>query len=631
MSGIAGIYRLDDQPAGAHDLDHMLASIAHRGPDGEGKWRAGPVAFGHQMRHTTPESIHEHLPLTADREQLILTCDARIDNRDELIAALGIEKAVVTDDEVIMAAYQKWGEGCAEKLLGDFVFAVWSAAQQTLFIARDHFGYKPIYYYHCPDRVFAFASEQKALFCLEDVPCRLNETRIGDYLTDILDDESITFHRDILRLPPAHVMTINRNRIQIRRYWSLDPARELRMKNDQEYADAFRELFTEAVRCRMRAVGPMGILLSGGVDSSSVACTIQKLQKFSGDRQHSFSAVWNDFPEAQERPYIKAVVDQGGIDPHYIEGDRINPLDQFEPLFHHVDQPADNIFFSLGWFLKGVVRSNSVRVLMDGCAGDVTVSYAFTYLADLARSGRWLTLWKEASALSQRYFQLPVSRWSILQNWAIRPFIPPSLRNTWRKVRGKKPAPPGCFKIDLRPSFANRIGLEDRLQTHRDRLRVTRSAKLDHIYGFEYGMLSYALEFADKVNAAFGCEGRSPYLDKRLVEFCVALPREQRIADGVNRVVVRRAMTGIMPELVRQRITKGDPNRNFARALQSFGQSQMQESILRRTSVLEPYLDLTALRQSYERFLTGGSVRDAYRVWAAISLERWLSFTRITP
>src|SRR5207245_10257224 len=175
-----------------------------------------------------------------------------------------------TDAALILAAYERWGERCPEHLLGDFALAIWDARRATLFCARDHFGVKPFYYHHAPGRLFCFASEIKGLVALAEVPRRLNETRVADYLVPLLEDKEITFYEEIVRLPPAHRMAVTREGVRMEQYWALDPEREIRMKSDGEYAEAFREIFTEAVRWRLRSAIPVESMSSGVLDSSSI-------------------------------------------------------------------------------------------------------------------------------------------------------------------------------------------------------------------------------------------------------------------------------------------------------------------------------------------------------------------------
>ena len=198
MSGIVGICYLDNRSVDRPDLARMVETIAHRGPDGSGLWSEGPVGLGHRMLWTTPESLHERLPFVNRTGDIAITADARIDNRDELFRMLpmtGDSSGKVSDSQLILAAYENWGERCLEHLLGDFAFAVWDSRTQTLFCARDHFGVKPLYYYSS-SKAFVFATEIKALLCLPEVPRQLDEMKVADYLTATFDDTAVTFYRE---------------------------------------------------------------------------------------------------------------------------------------------------------------------------------------------------------------------------------------------------------------------------------------------------------------------------------------------------------------------------------------------------------------------------------------------------
>src|SRR5215204_4078556 len=319
MSGIAGVFYLDGRALDSRMLGRMLDSIAHRGPDGAGAWSERGVGLGHLAFHTTPESISEKLPFVEGGGDFVLIADARIDNRDELLAAVGLDRLSgrsVGDGELILAAYKMWGERCPERLLGDFAFAIFDKRKQTLFCARDHMGLKPFYYY-LSGRVFVFASEIKALLCVPEVPRRLNEVMVADHLVGNSQDKISTFYRDILRLPPAHSITTGVEETKIREYWALDPSLELRLSSNGEYAEAFRDVFERAVGCRLRAAFPVGSDLSGGLDSSSVTCVARELlRRERKEILHTFSSVPELVTESDESVYIDAVLSQGGFEPH---------------------------------------------------------------------------------------------------------------------------------------------------------------------------------------------------------------------------------------------------------------------------------------------------------------------------
>ncbi|HET6568746.1 MAG TPA: lasso peptide isopeptide bond-forming cyclase, partial [Rhodothermales bacterium] len=393
MSGITGLLFLDGRPVEADTLSGMTAALAHRGPDGSGRWVQGSAGLGHHMLWSTPESLTEKLPYEHAASGLVVTSDARIDNRDELLAQLGLDRRrerPIGDSEIIAAAYERWGEDCPDRLIGDFAFAIWDARRQGFFCARDCFGVKPIYYYHHRGHLFAFASEIKALLRLNEVPRRLNEARVADYLASVSDDKAATFYAGILRIPPAHCLWVDSEGLRIREYWRLDPSRELRLGSDEAYAETFREVFTEAVRCRVRSAFPVGSTVSGGLDSSSIACVASgMLNAPETPPFHTFSFVFDAVPESDERAYIEAALSVLSAEKHYVHPDRFGVFGDVERTLWHLDQPPFIRNLYLWKALYEDARKAGVRVLLDGEDGDTVISRGDATLYHIAMEGRW--------------------------------------------------------------------------------------------------------------------------------------------------------------------------------------------------------------------------------------------------
>lgn len=664
MSGIAGLYWLDGRPAERATIAGMVARLAHRGRDGSGLWCEGPVGLGHQMLWTTPESLYETLPLVGRSGNLVLTADARIDNRDELIAALGFEGrpgAEIGDSELILAAYVRWEERCTEHLLGDFGFALWDGRRQKLFCARDHFGMKPFYYYYRPGLVFVFASEIKALFSLPEVPYELNEVRVGDYLASLAEDKRITFYRDILRLPPAHSLTLGRESDRLRAYWVLDPGQELQCRSDQEYMEAFRDVFERAVQCRLRSAFPLGFALSGGLDSSSVACVARQLSAGNGQHElHTFSAVFDDVPECDERSYIEAVLAQGGLIPHYVHPDQLSALGDIDQVLWHQDQPfyIRNLFLWRALF--DAARQQGVRVMLDGEDGDTVVSYGEGYLDELARAGQWAALAGEVGALSmhghagctrpeswlQMYAyphlerlahagrwiafaravdvlsrHLNISRNRLVVNQGLKPLAPGVVRQAWHKLRGNG-RDTGDDRSLLNPDFAHRIGFVERTLDLAARYQPALTQREEHWQGLSEGIVSCLHEEDNKAAAAFGIETRHPFWDRRVVEFCLALPPELKLHLGWPRWVLRRSMTGVLPAEVQWRTDKSDLSANFAQSLLIFEKERLEKLLDLDRQPIRDYVHLPNLREAYWQ-------GEADSVWPAVVLAVWLDQTEL--
>ena len=257
MSAIAGL----SQPLGTRvdrsDVGRMLDRLTHCGRDGFGIWCDEHVGLGHRMRHTTPESLHERLPLFKPASAVAITCDARIDNRRELIHACGLSgpEEDIADSELILAAYERWGESCVERLLGIFRLRSGTPKNNTSLCARDHLGIKPFFYYHS-GAYFAFATEIKALLALPRVPRNLNESRIGHHLLGFFEDRTSTFFDGISRLPPGHSLSARPHNLEVREYWKAGAPAEIRRSSDAQYAEEFLAIFSEAVHCRLRSVYP---------------------------------------------------------------------------------------------------------------------------------------------------------------------------------------------------------------------------------------------------------------------------------------------------------------------------------------------------------------------------------------
>jgi asparagine synthase (glutamine-hydrolysing) len=646
LSAIVGVFYPQGRPVDREVVDRMVATMAHRGPDGNGAWTQGPVGLGHLLLRTTPESKHEHLPLVNTARDLVLTADARIDNREELIAQLGLgdrPAAEITDAELILAAYERWGERSPERLLGDFAFAIWDGQRQELFCARDHFGVKPLYYYHS-DAVFAFATEIKGLFGAPGVPRRLNETMVAEHLAGTEQDPRVTYYQGIVRLPARHWMRVGRSGAEERCYWSLDPTRELRLGSDAEYAEAFRELFTETVRCRMRSAHPIGTMLSGGLDSSSVTCVARKLMAEKGEGPlFTFSAVFDTVTESDERSYIEAVLAQGNMEPHFLHADRVSPLTDLDRVIWHLDQPASAGNLYVNWCSYNSARERDVRVMLDGFDGDTTVSHGHFYLIELLRASRWLTLLREVKAYRKRSGPPPSWEKTFWRHvW--RHHVDPALarypvlregRRAWRYAarrlprRQVQPSRRFSFEALLAPEFAGRVNGALHTPESRAAPRTEREA---HFRTLTWPLHASTLEMMAMAVGAFGMETRFPFWDKRLVEFCLALPAEQKRRWGWGRLVVRPALDGILPAAVQWRGTKSNLGPSFNHGLMTFERERMDDAILHRSSVIADYVNIPVLTDTYHRYVSGDATRaEGLAVWRAFSLALWLQRMDLTP
>ena len=317
MSGIVGICAFDGRPIGSDSIEKMMAAVRYRGPDGSGCWNDETVCLGNVQLCTTPESLHERQPLLSADGQLCLTADVRLDNRQELqasFAASGIGLRTDTDAELILAAYELWGEDCPTHLIGDFAFAMWDRRRRQLFCARDPVGAKPFYYHHSETK-FVFASTPTALFADGTIARRPNQKQMFLALLDQKLEIEETFAEGIARLPAAYRLILKDGQLRKDLYWDVTAVRSLHYNSDEEYAEHFLELFREAVRARLRSQTPVGATLSGGLDSSAVACMAQKLLQdgsIADPGLESFSQLYDGLP-CDERTYIEEVTRSKGL------------------------------------------------------------------------------------------------------------------------------------------------------------------------------------------------------------------------------------------------------------------------------------------------------------------------------
>ncbi|MEL6493885.1 MAG: lasso peptide isopeptide bond-forming cyclase [Cyanobacteria bacterium J06623_7] len=640
MSAIVGINYADGRAVEGKHIVKMLDVLAHRGNDDCGTWYSDGMAFGQRLLRTTLESVREELP--GQETSLTIVADARIDNRAELIARLELS-ADCADGQLILRAYRRWGESCVDWLVGDFAFAIWDTATRQLFCARDHFGVKPFYYYHGAETL-VFASEIKALFCVPTVPRRLNEIRVQEFITSEFYDKTNTIYQQIWRLPPAHTLTLNSEGLKIERYWQLDPSYELKLDSDAEYAARFRAIFTEAVRCRLRSSFPVGSMLSGGMDSSAIAATASKILAEERPEQplHTFSAVFEGVPESDESFYIGAVTQDPGIKPHYIYGDRHSPLVDIERIISYQDEPQFAANLYLNWIAYQLARQQGVRVVLDGFDGDSAVSHGFGYMRELARGGKWLALIPELRGYCKNFQTafFPLF-WSYIEQYGVRPLMAKSklTRYIYWRYRGLADRlrafltrnQPKLSSLSLiAPELLQRTNFRQyRQQLAAQNFIATPNERAEHFKAIDVGSIVTTLELLDRTAAPFDVEVRYPFWDKRLVEFCLSLPANQKMRQGLTRMIMRQGLAGILPPEIQQRGDKGNLSMAFEQGLRThepdFGAALLTDD----ASLIADYINLDITRAAYHSYSRGQNTPvDVMTIWKSLNLALWFKNNR---
>lgn len=618
MSGIVGIYRADRRAVDPSLLARMSRALAHRGPDGEGRWVSGPIGLGHRLLYTTPESLNEKQPVTDERGECWLVWDGRVDNREELIAALRAEGRAPrdqTDPGLVLDSYRQWGTDCLARIIGEFAFALWDGRTSNLFCGRDRLGLKPFHYAWDGVMLFIGSEIKPLLEGLETTPEPDDEMVLAFLLREFREgDAGRSFFRGIHRLPPGHFLVVQDGRLRVERYWAIDPTRETRYPRDDEYIEHFRCLFREAVRCRMRSDFPIGAFLSGGLDSSAIVCTAERLFNERDGVCPPLEAftLFSDHPDSDERRYVQAVVEATGIKAHEVYASDTHPLDRFDELLWQVESPIVGTNRQSGLASMEAVRAWGCRVLLSGDCGDQLLD-EIGYLADLLATIRPLRFIRETRAFAGWYGGDP---WEFA-GLAIAALLPPKLKYWGKQIERR--APPSWINSDL----AGEVGLKERIRQPRHRVHFPSVCQADTYLSVFSPYYLLKLEVDERATAGWGAEVRYPFLDSRLVEFILSIPSARRTHNGERKGILRAAMQGIVPEAIRLRRGKGDWTDPMDQSLIALCRLNPLAPLENRSGRMGRYLNLRRAEELVARYL--GGARDLrWEVWFLITVDRWL-------
>lgn len=631
MSGLCGLVTFDTRPAERATLEAMGEVVAYRGPDGAAYWTDGPVGMGYLAHHFTPESRLERQPLM--RGELTLVASVRLDNRDELrsrLSAEGLLNEGDTDADLVMGAYRLWGEGCAERLLGDFAFAVWDARRRRLFAARDPLAMRPFYYRLEPSRVL-FASEVKQILAAPGVEPKRNDRLIRAFLLGRYEPLEETFYEGILQLLPAHALVVEDGKARSWRYWDADPAHKLRYRRDEEYAEHFRALFQEAVRCRLRSHKPVGLLLSGGVDSGAIASMGGWLRRQAPDslaelRTYSWALKSGELASVDERGLSSVIVEHYGLTPTDIWADELLPLKDYPKHGPDQDEPFFSVYQALLERALAVAHGDGVGLMLSGDRGDLLMGDVVYDYAGLFRAGRWRALQAELRELSE---------WkgmSLAQ--ALRKHVvEPQLAALWpaHRARGLREALKARWR---RPASARGHGVPwlqpnalERLEGADKPLPQAWADEPDPMRRLRYLLIFHPMHMrgvatSERTNARAGLGFADPWSDRRLVEFILAIPPWVVTRLVESKRLVREGLRGIVPEEVRGQLGKNSPAPLLEKALRDKARELLRELLADPHAGKAGYLDGRALADHYEAILRGE--RDHAYFWHALSVEMWL-------
>nr|WP_301334355.1 asparagine synthetase B [Solimonas sp. SE-A11] len=566
-------------------------------------------------------------PLLDPESGCCLVFDGRLDNRADLHRRLQIDKplAGLPDSYLVLAAWKHWGRDAPAQLLGDFCFAVWHPERQTLFLARDPLGVRPLYY-SLTDRHFAFASQAKGLYRLPGVDLRVDERWVADFLTLTHSDREITIHQGIRRLPGGHWMQLDTSGAdhQIERYWRLAAPAGGIPRTARECSQHFRGLLTEAVACRMRGAGPVASLLSGGLDSSTVTALAYP-QAMAADRpMHAFSSVLPEGhtgPEQDERWYIEAFLAKyPAVRWTPLSDDGGDPLTGIEKIVEILGQPCRDAFHRRFQVLLDGVRETGARTLLTGFGGDHFASRRVTGTSvRLLLQLRWRSLVGQYRREKKRGLvagPLAFGRSGLLK---------PLLRDTaFHRGLAKAGAAPREQEplLALSRTLGRRVGVHRRLRgnSHSLSRHPLRNAVACEESVALSGSLAQAMEYFASLGYAWGIRIEMPLLDCRIIQAVAAYPLEAREFGTWNRLLMRQGAKGLLPPRIRLRQDKSPFWPDVASRLrQRLNAEDLEASILDGAADVEKYVDRATLRAAIRDVSEGTAARGGIHQIAAIS------------
>jgi asparagine synthase (glutamine-hydrolysing) len=612
MCGIAGYFGFETDEA---LLKTMNKAQAHRGPDGEGYYTDGPVGLAH-LRLSIIDRAHGKQPIIDATNNYVIIFNGEIYNYLDLKTALeqaGRTFKTKSDTEVILEGYAEWGGKIFDRLNGMFAIAIWDKAKQHLVLARDHFGIKPLYFGNAgtlqkPQVVFA--SEIKTILATKRIEVTPNDRLVYRYLRfRIHEDSPETFFSGIEKLMPGEMMVIDKKGMTRSSFTDLREELAALGTHNKPYMpseiDEYRKRLTEAVRIRLQSEVPVGTCLSGGLDSSTIALTVNKLlaekdetAQSVGTKQNTFSAV---FPGSinDEEKYIDAVLEkaEGHISSHKIYPTADTFAADLEDFIRTQEEPT----ISTGPYAQYKVMEearNHVTVLLDGQGADEMLAgyypYYFVYLRQLKREGKHIKLIGEMVRSGDVLFRF--------------------LR----------------FRIYDKLNFRHKVGIAELMgadfKAAHDAERfitVQDNLKKRFIEDVFYNSLPALLRYEDKNTMRFSLEGRVPFLDKGMMEYLFSLSNEAIIRGSWNKRILRDATKGLLPEIIRTRRNKigfTTPEVEWFKRLKTrFYGIFLSESFANR-----PYFNQQAVLAAFEGHIKGRNTTDTMIFWRMLNVELWL-------
>jgi asparagine synthase (glutamine-hydrolysing) len=533
MSALAGIVRFDGGPPDVATVSRMIDCVEHRGRDRRDVRADGAVALAYRWQRTGPAQPVDEQPLFDRLPGTALVFDGRLDNRPDLANDLDLrDDDSVSDAAIVLAAHRRWGGDMPRRLLGDFAFALWDGREHRLTLARDPRGVRSISY-AVIDGCVAFATEPRQLLRVNGVDVRPNLGFVAERLSGVVSHQSDTIFSGIHRVSAAHAVIATPAGITLNRHWDIDPRHEIRYGNDAEYAEHLRELLTRSVTARLRGLDRAAVLLSSGLDSSSVVAIASRTNPLGRPSEvRAYNISMPECPDADEEAGARRVARHCGVSLVAV------PL-QAGSIQYQLDRARcleDTTPGSLGSsddVLAARMAGDGCHVVLSGVGGDEWFAGAYLHSADLIRSGRVLAsvrqLWADARNPDTFHGVGVLARTC---GWAL---LPDGVRRAIKRVRPS----PDRTPVGFNPAFAAGVSLADRvaLAPLDARFPTLAAAAVYRAATHAHGV--YAWEESTRQASLFGCELAAPLLDRRIAEFAMAIPETQRWSGRETKRVLR--------------------------------------------------------------------------------------------
>jgi asparagine synthase (glutamine-hydrolysing) len=610
MSALAGIVRFDGGPADPITVGRMIDCVEHRGLHWRNIHTEGSVAFAYRWGRTGPAQQVDEQPVIDRQTQAVLVFDGRLDNRPELANELDLrDDAGVSDAAMVLAAHRRWGRDMVPRLLGDFAFALWDGRERRLILARDPRGIRSVAY-AVGRGTIAFATEPRQLLRAKGVDASPNMGFIGERLSGFASHPSETIFRGIQRVPAAHMLTASpvAPAGTLTCHWEIDPRRELRYADDAQYAEHLQELYSRAVSARLRGLSKVAVLLSGGVDSSSIAGLASRLNPGGSPVEvRTYHHSLRGYPDADEEQHAESAARHCGIP-------FVSVPFEGADLDHHLDNARRLEDTTPGTFglsddkLASRISDDGATVVLSGIGGDEWFGGAYQHSADLLRGGHFVAAARQVWADGHNpdaFHGVKVLAQSCV--WAATP------APARRVIKGLLP------RRDLVPRGFNRRFAADVSLVE----RITPAPPDRRFPTLAAAAICAAALHPDGVNtwdegarhvSLWGHELSAPLLDRRLAEFAMAIPEEQRWSGDETKRVLRAAIAGILPEDVRLRRRKSDPGAvTFGELTRMHEQGAFTRMELVEAGVLDQAAIASQFGEMRQLFADG---KDRYKVLA---------------